>query len=547
MKIALAQLNYHIGNFKENSRKIIEAIHYAQQQKTEMIVFAELALTGYPPLDLLEYEEFIKASEKYLHIIAKESHGITAIVGSPAINPSAKGKRLYNSAWVLSDGKVQQVIHKSLLPNYDVFDEYRYFEPAAETNVVIVNGHRLAITICEDLWDTQEIPLYSRSPLDHLINQSPEIVINIAASPFNYLQTYLRKKILHKNALKYKLPIVYVNQTGAQTELIFDGDSMVCDSGGNIRARLASFTEEIRVIDIDESWYGNPPAPAPVLPTDETIAPLIHQALICGIDDYFKKAGFTKAIVGLSGGLDSAVVMALAAKTLGPENVRAVMLPSPFSSEHSIADARQLALNLGSPYDIIPINDAFKSIENSLAIPFAGTTFGVAEENIQARVRGVILMAMSNKFGYILLNTSNKSESAVGYGTLYGDMCGGISVLGDVYKTRVYDLARYINRNGEIIPLNTIAKPPSAELRPDQKDSDSLPDYALLDDILYHYIELRQGEQAIIDKGFEPATVKRIIKMVNANEWKRHQTPPILRVSYKAFGSGRRMPIVGKY
>jgi NAD+ synthase (glutamine-hydrolysing) len=322
---------------------------------------------------------------------------------------------------------------------------------------------------------------------------------------------------------------------------------MACDSGGNIRERLANFTEEIKVVEIDESWYGNPAPPVPVPPAGEAITSLIHDALICGITDYFRKSGFTKAILGLSGGLDSAVVMALAAESLGPENVRAVLLPSPFSSEHSIADAKQLALNLGSPYDIIPINEAFKSIENSLAITFAGTSFGVTEENIQARVRGVILMAMSNKFGYILLNTSNKSEAAVGYGTLYGDMCGGMSVLGDVYKTQVYDLARYINRNVEIIPQNTIVKPPSAELRPDQKDSDSLPDYSLLDNILYHYIELRQGEQAVINQGFDPAVVKRVIKMVNANEWKRHQTAPVLRVSLKAFGMGRRMPVVGKY
>lgn len=547
MKIALAQLNYHIGNFEENTHKIKHAIHDALQQKAEIVVFAELALTGYPPLDLLEYEGFIKESESYLQAIASECIGITAIVGAPAVNRSGNGKRLYNSAWVLSEGKVQQIIHKSLLPNYDVFDEYRHFEPASEVNMTVINGHRLAITICEDIWNTEEIPLYTRSPLDHLMKQSPEIILNIAASPFNYLQPFQREKVLHVNALKYKLPIVYVNQTGAQTELIFDGDSMACDSGGNIRERLANFTEEIKVVEIDESWYGNPAPPVPVPPAGEAITSLIHDALICGITDYFRKSGFTKAILGLSGGLDSAVVMALAAESLGPENVRAVLLPSPFSSEHSIADAKQLALNLGSPYDIIPINEAFKSIENSLAITFAGTSFGVTEENIQARVRGVILMAMSNKFGYILLNTSNKSEAAVGYGTLYGDMCGGMSVLGDVYKTQVYDLARYINRNVEIIPQNTIVKPPSAELRPDQKDSDSLPDYSLLDNILYHYIELRQGEQAVINQGFDPAVVKRVIKMVNANEWKRHQTAPVLRVSLKAFGMGRRMPVVGKY
>lgn len=547
MKIALAQINYHIGNFEHNSQKIEHAIHWAIQQKAEIIVFAELALTGYSPLDLLEYKGFIKQSEEYLQDIAEKCVGITAIVGAPAVNHSNRGKRLYNSAWILSEGKVQQVVHKSLLPNYDVFDEYRHFEPASEVNISEINGHRLAITICEDIWDTEDVPLYSRSPLEQLMKQSPEIIINIAASPFNYLQTFRREKILRENALKYKLPIVYVNQTGAQTELIFDGNSMACDDGGNIRERLANFNEEVKVIETGENWYGNPASPVPAPPSDEAITSLIHDALICGITDYFKKSGFSQAILGLSGGLDSAVVMVLAAESLGPENIRAVMLPSPFSSEHSIADARQLALNLGSRYDIIPINETFKSFENTLAETFAGTTFGVTEENIQARIRGVILMAMSNKFGHILLNTSNKSEAAVGYGTLYGDMSGGLSVLGDVYKTQVYDLARFINRKVEIIPLNTIIKPPSAELRPNQKDSDSLPEYDLLDNILYQYIELRQGEQAIINQGFDPVMVKRVIKMVNANEWKRHQTAPVLRVSPKAFGMGRRMPLVGKY
>lgn len=547
MKIALAQLNYHIGNLEENALKIKDAIESAQKQHADLVVFSELAVTGYPPLDLLEYDEFLDQIKAQLLGIAAVCDGITAIVGAPSNNNAGKGKLLFNTAWVLSDGKIQQKVHKSLLPNYDIFDEYRHFEPATSVDIVLINGNRVALTICEDLWNIDEIPLYTQSPLDRLIEQSPDLIINIAASPFNYMQPYQRQKVLRCNAVKYKLPVVYVNQTGAQTELIFDGDSMALDSGGNVRVRLDSFTEAIEVIDIDESWYGCLEAPVPAPPSEERITSLIYQALICGIRDYFQKSGFKKAILGLSGGLDSAVVMALAAESLGAENIHGVLLPSPFSSDHSITDARQLAINLGSSYEIIPINDAFKSIENSLSTSFEGTSFGVTEENIQARVRAVILMALSNKFGYILLNTSNKSEAAVGYGTLYGDMCGGMSVLGDVYKTRAYDLARYINRNDEIIPKNTIVKPPSAELRPDQKDSDSLPDYAILDDILYHYIELRQGDQTIINQGFDPAIVKRVLQMVNANEWKRYQTAPVLRVSPKAFGIGRRMPVVGKY
>lgn len=405
----------------------------------------------------------------------------------------------------------------------------------------------MAITICEDIWDTGRLPLYSNTPIDCLMQQSPELIINIAASPFHDLQPFKRAEVLYNQAIKLKLPIIYVNQTGANADLIFDGNSMAVDSGGHPRVQLAGFAEDLKVIEIDESWYGRPESIPPQPPDNETITWLIHDALVCGISDYFKKSGFSKAILGLSGGLDSAVVMALAATSLGSENVHAVLLPSPYSTGHSIDDAVQLAQTLGSAYDIIPISESFNSIRNSMDGILQGTVFDVTEENIQARLRGLILMAMSNKFGYILLNTSNKSESAVGYGTLYGDMCGGISVIGDVYKTRVYELARYINRDKEIIPLNTIIKPPSAELRPDQKDSDSLPDYSLLDEVLYQYIELSRDENAIISQGFEPAMVKRILRMVNANEWKRYQAPPVLRVSSKAFGQGRKMPLVAKY
>lgn len=547
MKIALAQLNYHIGDFSGNSLKIINAIRQAKQSGADLVVFAELALTGYPPRDFLEFDDFIRNTEDAIQQIAFECNGIAAIVGAPSRNLTGKGKPLFNSAWFLNDGKVQQLCHKSLLPNYDVFDEYRYFEPAAEFGLVNYKGEKLAVTICEDIWNTGDIPLYKRFPLDESALHSPDLVINIAASPFHYNQGLLRRQVLRVNALKYGLPVVYVNHVGAQTELIFDGDSMVCDAGGNIRESLAVFGEELRIVDINESYLHVEPAPEIEIPANIENIGLVHDALVMGIRDYFGKMGFAKAILGLSGGIDSAVTMALASKALGAENVRGILLPSEFSSDHSVKDAVSLAQNLGCTYDIISISEAYSAFEHSLQPFFGGLPFGLAEENLQARTRAVLLMAMSNKFGYILLNTSNKSEAAVGYGTLYGDMCGGISVLGDVYKTDVFRLARYMNRNGEIIPENSIVKPPSAELRPDQKDSDSLPEYELLDRLLYQYIELRKGPRELEAMGFDSALVTRVLRMVNGNEWKRYQTPPILRISPKAFGMGRRMPIVGKY
>ncbi|NTW26212.1 MAG: NAD+ synthase, partial [Lentimicrobium sp.] len=390
-------------------------------------------------------------------------------------------------------------------------------------------------------------PLYKRFPLDELKQFNPDLVINIAASPFYYNQGLLRRQVLRENALKYGLPIVYVNHVGAQTELIFDGGSMVCDAGGNIRDSLALFAEDFKVVDINAPYYLDEPAAEIEIPESIADIGLVYQALVTGIREYFGKMGFQKAILGLSGGIDSAVTLALAAEALGAANVRGILLPSEFSSDHSIDDARQLAENLACPADLISIATVYKAFENSLQPFFAGLPFGLAEENLQARTRAVLLMAMSNKFGYILLNTSNKSEAAVGYGTLYGDMCGGLSVLGDVYKTDVYKLARYINRDREIIPENSISKPPSAELRPDQKDSDSLPEYDLLDRLLFQYIEKRKGPRELEMMGFDPALVSRVLRMINMNEWKRYQTPPILRISPKAFGMGRRMPIVGKY
>jgi NAD+ synthase (glutamine-hydrolysing) len=380
--------------------------------------------------------------------------------------------------------------------------------------------------------------------MDELITQHPDIMINIAASPFNYEQAEKRKSILIKNVEKYKIPLIYVNHVGAQTELIFDGASMAIAANAETILQMPFFEENIGIIDIDNLKQGKNHSTSY---NNNSKIEFIHQALVLGIKDYFKKLGFTKAILGLSGGIDSAVTLVLATKALGNENVKAILLPSRFSSQHSIDDAIKLAENLNVSYEIIPIDEAFKSFETTLSPYFKGMPFDITEENLQARIRAVILMAFCNKFGYILLNTSNKSEAAVGYGTLYGDMCGGISVLGDLYKTEVYELAHFINKDSELIPNNSIIKPPSAELRPNQKDADSLPDYDILDKILYHYIEQRKGPKELINMGFDEALVKRTLKLVNTNEYKRYQTPPILRISPKAFGMGRRLPIVGKY
>ncbi|MBL4715263.1 MAG: NAD+ synthase [Bacteroidia bacterium] len=548
MKIALAQLNYHTGNFENNTNKIIDAINNAKNNGADLIVFAELAICGYPPRDFLEFSDFIDSCMESVNKIAKECIGIAAIVGSPSVNTDKKGKGLFNSAYFLSDGKIQSVHHKSLLPTYDIFDENRYFQPNNTFEVVEYQGKKIAITICEDIWNLDN-QLYTTNPLDELINFNPDFAINISASPFSYFHDNERKNLLSRNAKKYNLPFFYVNHVGAQTELIFDGASLVADENGIIRDELLSFKEETKVYDL-ESLQENPEIKFTThnqQGLDDIDYALIHDALILGIKDYFQKLGFAKAILGISGGIDSALTLVLSVSALGKENVVPILLPSKFSSDHSISDSIELCKNLGVKCDEINIEKVVESVENTLSPHFNNTEKDITEENIQARARAVLLMALSNKFGYILLNTSNKSEGAVGYGTLYGDMCGGLSVLGDVYKTQVYDLAKYINQDSEVIPQNIISKPPSAELKPDQKDSDSLPEYDILDKILFQYIENRKGPKEIISMGFEEKLVRKVLKLVNTNEYKRYQTPPILRISEKAFGMGRRVPIVAKY
>jgi len=546
MKIAIAQLNYHIGNFELNSSKIIDCIRKSKTEGAELVVFSELSVTGYYPHDLLERKEFIEQSNQTLQQIATHCNGIAAIVGGPSINPEPRGKKLFNSAFFMYNGAIQHVVNKSLLPTYDIFDEYRHFEPNKNFSVIEFGGKKLAITICEDLWDEQETQnefgrekLYQLSPLKELSALQPDLVINLSASPFSYNQENWRKNILVKNAINYQLPILYVNQVGAQTELVFDGGSFYLDKSGEIQEELKYFEEDFRIIDTETKVQN-------LQPKTEYIEK-IYEALILGIRDYFGKMGFKKATLGLSGGIDSALVLVLAVEALGKENVRVLLMPSRYSSDHSIDDAVQLAKNLDIQYEIIPIQPMVDRFEESLSGVFAGLSSDITEENIQARTRGILLMAISNKFGNILLNTTNKSECAVGYGTLYGDMNGGLSVLGDVYKTDIFKMARWINRHHEIIPINTIVKPPSAELRPDQKDSDSLPDYDILDRILFDYIELNLSPAEIIAKGFDTTTVLRTVKMVNNNEYKRFQAPPILRISSKAFGFGRRMPLVARY
>jgi len=570
MKIALAQQNYHIGNFEDNIRKIIEAIEKAKTQQADIVLFSELCICGYPPRDFVEFNDFINKCYEAIEIIKTHTDTIAVVVGSPERNSNREGKDLFNSAWFLYKNKVHGVARKTLLPTYDVFDEYRYFEPSYDWNVIEFKGKRIALTICEDLWNINDNPLYRLCPMDQLIQQHPDLMINISASPFDYDHDEDRKEIIRANVLKYKLPMFYCNAVGSQTEIVFDGGSLVFDATGKLVTEMKYFEEDFEMVDLDlpenkadVNWsitetikemdkemrvskITDPDKIIDYLVADNNIHQ-IYRGLILGIRDYFGKLGFTKAILGSSGGIDSAVVLTLACEALGKDNVRAILMPSHYSTSHSITDAEHLSKNLSNPYDIIPIKNIYDSFLDTLKPVFKDLPFGIAEENIQSRIRGNLLMAMANKFGYILLNTSNKSELATGYGTLYGDMAGGLSVLGDVYKMQVYALAQYINKDKIIIPENILQKAPSAELRPDQKDSDSLPEYSILDKILYQYIERRQGPREIFSMGIDEVLVRKVLKLVNTNEYKRNQFCPIIRVSTKAFGVGRRMPIVGKY
>ncbi len=552
MRVALAQLNYFIGDFDGNLKKILDAAGQARSRGCDLLLFSELSVCGYPPLDLLEREEFITACTDTVEKIATSvDPDMGLLVGAPEFNPEKEGKLLYNAVYFLHGGNVKQIFRKTLLPTYDIFDEYRYFEPNKEFRLLKFKGYKFAVTICEDLWDQQPFEssfsrsrLYKANPMEELSRLGPDAILNLAASPFAHQKLEVKQSIFTEKARRYGIPVIYCNQVGAQTELIFEGGSLAIQSDGGVMKRLRFFSEDFEVFDFDDLLQGNTGSQVGKIPDRIT---MVAEALVCGIRDYFSKMKFSTATLGLSGGIDSAVTLALAAEALGPDRIRVLLMPSQYSSSHSVEDSVRLADNLGVKYDILHIEQVFRSFRTTLEPLFKDLPEDIAEENIQARIRSILLMALSNKFGNILLNTSNKSETAVGYGTLYGDMSGGLSVLGDVYKGDVYLLARHINKNGEVIPENIIRKPPSAELRPDQLDTDSLPPYEELDTILEAYIEKQIPLKKLTGMGYDKSLVERIIRMVDQNEYKRYQTPPILRISSKAFGVGRRLPLVARY
>ncbi len=549
MKIALAQINVHIGNFESNFNKIEQFIQDAKKLQADIILFPELSVCGYPPRDFLDFDDFVDKCYEVIDKIKPLTQDIAVVVGSPSRNPKIEGKDLFNSAFFIFEGEIKHIVNKALLPTYDIFDEYRYFEPATEFQNITFKGRKIALTVCEDLWNVgNDNPMYKACPMDVLIKDKvqPEVMLNISASPFDYDHAAGRITTLKANTAKYKIPVFYVNHCGAQTDLIFDGGSIVVNANSVVYDEMRYFEEQLSVYDLDEVIASAKTQTLDNVQPKDKIE-LIYRALVTGIKNYFEKLGFKKAILGLSGGVDSALTAVLAADALGAENVWGLLMPSQYSTGHSVTDALDLAKNIGIKHDTIAIKNMYDQVVNELTPLFDNKPFDVTEENIQARLRGMTLMAMCNKHGYILLNTTNKSEAAVGYGTLYGDLCGGLAVLADVYKTEVYELVAYINREKEIIPQHIIIKAPSAELRPGQKDQDTLPPYEILDKILYQYIELSQSPQDILDLGFDEFTVRRTLKMVNNNEWKRFQFPPVLRVSPKAFGVGRRMPIEGKY
>lgn len=539
MKIALSQLNYHIGNFEANFKAMAEAVEEARKAGADLICFSELAVCGYPPRDFLEFKDFIRQSMDVVQKLCNMSDDLAIVVGAPTVNPEPEGKDLFNSAFFLFDRRVQHIAHKALLPNYDIFDEYRYFEPNRQFKTVSFKGMRIAVTICEDIWNLgNSNPMYTICPMDVMMDEDPDFILNLSASPFDSEHAESRLDVIRANVLRYGIPMFYTNCYGAQTDIIFDGGSAVLSPDGECYEELPFFQHAFRVYDLEDVKLGKRSSEQ-----EKSKIHLIYQALVLGVRDYFHKMGFHKAILGLSGGIDSALTAVIAAEALGKEQVKVLLMPSRYSSKGSVEDAIALAHNLQIDYEIIEIETVFQSLRQALSVQFKDLPEDVTEENMQARIRGLILMSFSNKFSYILLNTTNKSEMAVGYGTLYGDLCGGLSVLADVYKTQVYALANFINQAKEIIPYNTIVKPPSAELRPNQKDSDSLPEYEILDQILYHYIEGRKGPREIISLGFEAQLVYRVLKMVNRSEFKRFQSPPVLRVSSKSFGLGRRLPI----
>ena len=548
MKIAIAQLNPTIGDITNNAQAIIKAAHQAIKQNVRLLLTPELSLCGYPPRDLLLYPGFVESMSRDLDAIASElPKGIAVLVGTVETNPYAmeKGQKpLYNSMALIDGGEVRQVFHKRLLPTYDVFDEDRYFEPGYEANYFTLDGVKVGVSICEDLWNDEQFwgkRSYEVNPIEELAQLGVDVIVNLSASPYTVGKQKLREDMLRHAATSYSVPILYANQIGGNDDLIFDGNSVAFNSAGEIICRAKSFETDLIVVDLDKSR-------SPLTPFDKGgVNREIYSALVLGVKDYARKCGFSKAILGLSGGIDSALVAAIASEALGAENVLGVLMPSPYSSDHSVSDAVDLVNSLGIKSQKLEIKEAMTAYDTILDPMFAGTEFGIAEENIQSRIRGNLLMAIANKFGYLLLSTGNKSEMSVGYCTLYGDMNGGLAVIADVPKTRVFELCRWLNRKQEVIPTNIITKPPSAELKPDQKDSDSLPDYDTLDDILERLVCQHQSFREIVEAGHDSEVVSKVIKLVTRAEFKRRQAPPGIKITDRAFGTGWRMPIASRW
>ena len=564
MKLTLAQLNPVVGDVEGNGTRLIQTLEALRGDAPDLVVFPELFLAGYPPRDLLEKRWFIEKAGAALARIqeaSREYPGTGVLVGLPTPADGHAGTGLHNSAALVFQGQVLAIQHKSLLPTYDVFDEARYFDPAPALQVVPFKGEMLGISICEDAWNDPELwpsqRAYDYDPIEALAGMGATLFINISASPFSMGKEIVRHRLIRNHARRHGIPFVYVNQVGANDELIFDGRSLALDAAGDPILIGAPFKEEVRTIEThadgpvgarrvrSAAWPRRAP-PCPYYAPQDPIAS-VHDALVLGIRDYARKCGFSRAVIGLSGGIDSALTCCLAAEALGGENVLGISMPSPYSSRGSVEDSRELARNLGVRFLVVPISDIFDSYLATLEPHFAGAGRDVTEENIQARIRGNILMAFSNKFGHLVLSTGNKSELAVGYCTLYGDMSGGLSVISDVPKTLVYELAAHVNRRREIIPRAIIEKPPSAELRPNQVDQDTLPPYPILDQILHLYVEEGRSADEIIEQGFDPETTRWVVRAVVANEHKRRQAAPGLRVTTKAFGMGRRMPIAARY
>jgi NAD+ synthetase len=543
MKIGIAQLNAVVGDFPGNVKRLLAAYRECLENGAELVITPELSLTGYPPRDLVFKSQFVPKCLQALDYLAGEVREVPMLVGYVDFDTDHRpGKPFRNAAAWLESGAVKHRIWKTLLPTYDVFDERRYFEPGEKSGPVLWNGKRIGITICEDIWteDFLHRPLYERDPVAELGAAGMDLLVNLSASPFQLGKPAMRRELISNVAKSAGVPLIYCNSVGGNDQLVFDGHSLAAHADGTIAAELTGFEERIRVID---PFLSDDVDPITDLPDAEQL----YRALVLGLRDYVTKCGFSSVCMGLSGGIDSALTAVIAADALGPENVRGLTMPSPYSSRGSVDDSFALAKSLGIRCDEVPIHGAFDAVKAAMAPIFGDRPEDVTEENMQARIRGLLLMSLSNKENHLLLTTGNKSELAVGYCTIYGDMCGGLAVISDLPKIRVYEICRWINREREIIPWNTIEKPPSAELRPDQKDQDTLPPYETLDAILELYVEQQLATDEIIARGYEENTVRWIQRRVDLNEWKRQQAAPGIRVTSKAFGMGRRMPIVQRF